>query len=475
MLFRSIQIGALMILFVSICPLLFLTINEGLISTLFIFILVTTLGLWLCWKVSSNLSDRKLKILGLFWLLKIGITLFLLYFGWIPQLDPSSDSWGYDPQRFYVDSMSLVENNWQPLSALNYQGIVYFYGVFFYLFGQNPVLPALINAFITLLGSLFLIKTAYSFVLVRTNKDWLIAGILLIPEILWYDVMTSRENLMAVLIIFVVFSVARFFHTSKNLSFIKASLIAIFSLVLILAIRTSIVIPVVISIFCMSFYFPTKNKSTSLIKLMLFAFIGLCIAIGPLIQSFAGGANLDYIAMLESLISFENNVASTFSWSDNSIGLLLKPNSLLEAVLFLPPRMILYIIAPMPDVAISIPELINGSWYFWQKLMIVPTSICMVIGFPFVLAGTAKAWTERSNLPKPLVFYISFWIIFMAVAGGNIIIHERYRVMFTMIMFLCIWWGYTRCQYSSIRFWGVLWFSFLTFFAVFYLVFKGII
>ena len=162
-------------------PWLVFTVSVALANTLLIFLFVTGMGLWFCQITQDVLRDPKLKILGAFWLLKVIITLFLLYVGWIPQLDRSSVNWGYDPQRFYIDALYLIENGWKPVAGTNYQGIVFYFAIFFNIFGHNPVIPALVNIFVTLIGTLFLIRYVYCFAPERTSKDWTVAWLLLVP------------------------------------------------------------------------------------------------------------------------------------------------------------------------------------------------------------------------------------------------------------------------------------------------------
>ncbi len=454
---------------------LVITVKVALANTLLIFVTFTGLGLWLCHRTRFDLADPKLKILSTFWLFKVLITLFLLYVGWIPQLDPSSASWGYDPQRFYIDSWDLIENGWNPLAGANYQGIIFYYGAIFYLFGHNPVIPALINAFVTLLGTLFLIRFVYSFVPERTTKDWTIASLLMVPEVLWYDVMTARETLMSVLIIFGVLSIARYLVDIKNVGLGRTLLVSGMSLFVILAVRTSMAIPVVASIGIMVFFLRSKRKMGAFTKVMM---LGLAIAgmsMGPLIQNLAGGSDVDYFAALVSAHSFESNVASNaaVSWSENSIGLLLKPNNAMQALLYLPLRMVLYLAAPLPNIAISVSELIEGSWGAWQNLMTIPTSAMMLLGFPLALASAEHAWRFRRYQSAPFALHITLWVTFIAVAGGNIIIHERYRVMFTLLLFTCMWLGYTHCTHSEVKRWAIPWYILLIVSAVFYTSYKG--
>lgn len=451
------------------------TVSAALANTLVLFVFLTAMGLWLCHRTRVNLGDPKLNILGTFWLLKVGITLLLLYAGWIPYLDPAtSPIWGYDPQRFYQYAWDLIENGWTPLDGLNYQGAIYYYGGIFYLFGYNPVIPALINAFVTLLGTLFLIRCLYSFVPDRTAKDWTIAGLLLVPEVLWYDVMTSRETLMAALIIFAALGAGRYLVGVKKSSLASTLLLSGTALFAILAVRTSMAIPVVASTAIMALVLRSHHKMGALMKVLL---VGLGIAVlsaGPLVQNLAGGSDVNYLEALESAQSFETNVAAQIEWSDNSIGMLLAPNNAWQSLLYLPPRMVLYLAAPFPNAAVSLTELIDGSWTAWQPLMTLPTSAMMLLGFPYVLAGGAQAWRFRRRQPAPLVSHITFWITFMAVAGGNIIIHERYRLMCTLLLFACMWFGYTRCSRREVKRWAFPWFGLLAAGAVFYVGYKVI-
>ena len=148
------------------------------------------------------------------------------------------------------------------------------------------------------------------------------------------------------------------------------------------------------------------------------------------------------------------------------------PNSFLEMFVFLPFRMILYLAAPLPNIAVSWSALIDGEFNAWERLMTLPTSVLMLLGFPYVLAGSAYAWFNRIQFPALLVIPIGFWVTFASVVGGNIIIHERYRLMFTLLLFACMWLGFTQSRVSSVIRWAALWFGLLTAAAVFYIGYK---
>lgn len=452
------------------------TVNEAILRTIVLLIVVAGGGLWLSVRESAKLGDPKLGVLGDLWLIKVFATLVLLFLGWIPQLDPSnSSSWGYDPQRYYQYSWDLVQQQWSTIGLeQNYQGILFYYGAALALFGHNPVVPALVNCTATLIGTLFIIRCAYSLMPTKTPADWYIAFILLIPEIIWYDVMTSRETLMAMLVAFSVLSVGKSLCGVGHSGAGKRLLLVCICLLLILTIRTSVIIPVLLSIWLMLLTLRSKSAANYGSKMSWFVFGIVALMLGPLIQRLMGGYDIDYLFLIERLQSPELNVASNQDWGEQSIGLLLLPTGPIQSVLFLFPRMLLYLAAPLPNVFVSVNELASGSWNAWQTLMTIPTSVLMLVSFPYVLAATSLGWSRRRDATGLLVFPISFWVNFAAVSGGNLIIHERYRLLFTLMLFVCAWIGYTRASQSAVRNWSIWWFGFLGIAASFYLIYKAI-
>jgi hypothetical protein len=450
------------------------SVEEFLINTLLLLVVLSIVGLWLSNRTAHRLGDRKLKILGSFWLVKVLATLTLLYAGWIPQLDPStSSSWGYDPQRYYQYSWDLVLQSWNPVGLeQNFQGIIYYYGAIFAILGRNPVIPALVNAFVTLLGTLFLIRCAYQSMPNRTTADWRIAYLVLIPEVLWYDVMTSRESLMAVLLIISTIASGQYLVGVGRISMKTTVILVSGALVAILAVRTTMVLPVLGATVIMAMLFRSRGPMGPFIKFAPLLLGIAALMAGPVIQKITGGYDLDYIVILERIQGGEE-IRAEDEWKSNSIGLLLMPSGLLQSVAFIPPRMVLYLVAPLPIIDISAAELATGSWGAWQRLMTLLTSVMMLAGFPYVLAGSALSWRLRETYPALLIIPIAFWVNFVAVVGGNTIIHERYRLMATLLLFATAWIGYTRCSPNMIRSWLVSWLGLLGAGAIFYIIYKN--
>lgn len=453
--------------------LLLATVQVALVNTLALFLFVTLIGFWRCRVTAVRLGDTKLRVLGTLWLIKVGLTLVLLYAGWMPELDPaSSDTWGYDPQRFYRDAYDLIENGWNPVVNSNYQGIIFYYGAVFYLFGHNPVVPALINAFVSLLGMLFLIRIAYEFKAQRSPRDWTLAYLLLIPEFLWYDVMTSRETLTAVLVLVPTLSLGRYLVGPVKPSLLRTMLVGGACLAMLLAVRTSMAIPVVASVGMMVLFLQSSRRFSLALKVLFMILIIGLLSLGPMVQQITGGSAVDLLETVQRVQSFKDNVASRSEWSENSVGLLLAPNNVFESFLFLVPRAIMYLVAPLPNISVPITDLLAGSWAAWQRLFAIPTSLMMIVVLPYALAGFSLALKQRKQWPAPLVLHISFWITFLAIAGGNIIIHERYRVMMELLLFASAWLGYTSCTKKQINRYAVAWYSVLASAAMFYMIYK---
>ena len=61
---------------------------------------------------------------------------------------------------------------------------------------------------------------------------------------------------------------------------------------------------------------------------------------------------------------------------------------------------------------------------------------------------------------------------FLSISGGNIIIHERYRIMATLLFYASAWLGYTMCEFATIKKYSFIWFSFLIMCGVFYILYK---
>ncbi|MBA3005552.1 MAG: hypothetical protein KJ900_01015 [Proteobacteria bacterium] len=467
---------ALLILLLGVGSALILaTIQQASFNSVFLLGFVAIGGLVLCQNTQIRLNDQSLKILGYFWLIKLGLSLLLLYAGWMPQLDESSSAWGYDPQRYYFQAQELIDYGWSTdFISLNYVGILYYYGAIFYVLGHNPVIPALINAFVTLVASLYLVKVGYEIKRQKGPRDWTLAFALLLPELLWFDVMTSRETLVAALLLFAMLTTGRYLARTAPLSFFKVLAIVGLSVLAIAAVRTSMVFPVFISVVLMILLVKPQRGSRVVQRAILVVAAAVILIVLPGISGYLGGYDFDMGKALQQASSATGNIAlsADMEWSENSIGMLLMPEGVLQSILFLPPRMVLYLVAPLPNIWLSVSDLLAGSWGSWQKLFTLLSSVINVLAIPYALASFAQSIKRRKENVATLVFHVSYLVTFVAIAGGNLIIHERYRVMATLLLWGCAWLGATTCSKRLIVSASLLWYGLLTFGALFYLGYK---
>lgn len=452
------------------------TVDESLVSTLCTFCVVAVGGLFLCRTLQTQLRDTSLRVLGYFWLIKLALTFLFLYAGWIPQLDrATSIAWGYDPQRYYAEAQELVENNWSPdFLSLNYVGILYYYGAIFRVLGHNPVIPAVVNAFVTLLASLYLIKVCYEVRGRSEPGDWKLATVLLLPEMLWFDALTSRETLLAALLVVALLTAGRYLAQSARLSLTSLLAIAGPCAIAIAAVRTTMVVAIFVAVTLMVLLVRPKHSTQLMSRTVLtVAIIGL-VVLAPVMADFLGAYGLDFATLFEAATSAAALTAGNedFEWSENSIGMLLVPQNVLQSLLFIPPRMVLYLIAPLPNIGVPLGDLVAGSWNAWQKLLASMTSALNLIAVPCALAGLIAAVRSRKENAAPLILHIAYWITFIAIAGGNLIVVDRYRVMATPLLWACAWLGTRSNARPLIPAMTMFWFGTLGVGAMLYLGYK---
>ncbi len=442
------------------------------LNTVLLFIFVAVLGFCISLNCVNKL-DPQLKLIPIFWLLKIFITYFLLTRGWIIDLNESTNpNWGYDPQRYYSQAKELIDNSWIFLGGLNYVGILYFYGFIFFLFGHNPYAPALINCLFSLSAIVLLLRFIYSIIPEKNIYNWKLIFLLLIPELLWFDIMTSRESLVQCLIIFatVYFARLRIFKISNTLTIIYVFQIVI-SLLLLAFIRTSMLVPILIIYFLSIIYF--NNNRNRILQILNFSILIIFVIFSyNYINDFAGLSSFDLENSVNEISKSDNNIASNgIEYGENSISQLLFPGNWFQAIIFVPFRVVLYVISPLPSIGISLIGLFNGNSGSYQNLMVIPSSIINILLFPSILALTVNSLgNKRNNIF--LWVLIPFWIVFISIAGGNLIIHERYRLMCSIYFVACGILSNNYTPISILKKYKILWYSFLCFFSLFYATYK---
>jgi hypothetical protein len=509
--------------------------GSSLLPTLLLVAIVALGGVALIHAVADRLRDPNIDKLGYVFAAKLFLLLVLVYAGWVPELDPNAPGFGNDPQRFYFTSLDLAAQGFDPESvpSTNYVGIFYVYAAVFALFGQTPLAPALVNGFASLVTALLVILVAYTLRPVRGPRDWTLGLVMLVPDIMWYDVQTSRETLAMALIAVSTLTAGLYVRTQRNSYGTSQVAIVLIALAGLGLIRTSMMLPVIAIIAFLVIAYgrgaPVRRMLGSLAMLVLAVVIGV---VDPMVSQAMSGQSVVFNPFrfyAEPLPSGPGSAAPQVSappvssptavliqpstgvpvsseappssptaavvqptvpvpvdaeappalnWTDRSIGLLFAARNPMELILFAPIRLLIYVVAPLPNISVELVGLGVGSYAAWTKASNVLSALTYLILFPLALASLTDLVMRRSRSPF-LILHAAFWPIMLAIAvgstqGGVQVIHERYRVMAIPLMLACVWAGQFAPR-PLIRWTYIAWIALLVGGAVFYIVYKYVL
>jgi len=393
-------------------------------------------GRWM----AKELNDPKLAYAGCFALLKMPLCLLIILFGWMPDLHDTSTILGSDPQRFYHQSVEMAESSSPSNTVLpvNYVGILYYYFFIIKLFGRHPVYPALINGLISFQCMILLTRWMYHLKPRRDKTDWTIGLFILIPEYMWFDSITSRETIVAAICVFILYV---YFREQSSATFDLVRYPIFSGLVIFLGIiRTSMLIPIMLIIIILSFLKLPSRRSTPAMVMTAIIFVAAGL-LSPEISVQLGSTDFAYVDLVEVAAYSDPEVISPEGWSERSIGRMLVPKSLLEVFLFALPRVLIYIVSPLPThLYVPFNAIIAGSWDAWQSLVTILSSILYVVLLPVGIAGVVSFYKDSTLHPK-LIIYVPTLVLLVAIGVGVPIIHERYRVMAIPFLWTTMWLG----------------------------------
>ena len=165
-------------------------------------------------------------------------------------------------------------------------------------------------------------------------------------KLLWYDVMTSRETLVAVLLLISMLTAGSYFTRIVKITNLKIIIILGVSVLGIAAVRTSMLLPLFSSILLMVILIGNIGGMTNNKKiLVIFISFGIFI-FSQFFNEFLGGNAVDISEGIRQAVTAKDNVALSgdMQFTENSISLLLMPEGILQAILYLPLRIILYLV-----------------------------------------------------------------------------------------------------------------------------------
>ncbi len=413
---------------------------------LLIFFIV--IGVYLCKRTVISCGDNRLSYLPLVWILKIVIACLFVRFGWQDEL--ARDGllyYAYDAKRYYYESYELINNKWVPHTHINSSGILYYYALIFYFFGHSPYVSAIVNSFVTLLAVVTVFKALYKITVDYPHRRWVLIYILLIPDLIWYDSITAREGICASLLLMAFTNIQQLIkECNHNDTLIKNIFLFFLSCTILLLIRSTMLwaiftVLVLLSLFLLKNY---KNNSIQIARCSAALIIViLAIALRPIALKETGSKTLGWVATMSTLTSAEKNAASTSSqWSEKSLGKAIIPDNLAQAVVYLPIRMMAYLLAPIPNIPITREDIAQNRYSVWQNLCAIATSLLIILIFPYCLLGIWNLIPIRKERISYIVWCLAFLATWACIAGGNFIIQDRYRSMMLPLLFIFAWFGF---------------------------------
>lgn len=415
---------------------------DGLYRTIALLWIVVAIAAVMIARTAIRLRDDALMKLGYVWAVKLILVLTLLIVGWMPMLDPASSLFGYDPQRYYFDAETLRLSGFdiRALPILNYTGILYLYGGMFVLFGHNPVAPALVNIFLTLVATLVLVRAGYAAKGVRSPHDWTLGLAMVVPDVIWFDALTSRETLTMSCLTIGILGIGAYFTTSRRP---RAYLLIapVLALTVVGIVRTTVFFIALAAIGGMYLLAQMSWRRRLAAIVPVAFFVGL-LFVWPQIAQRIGSYNFDIREVL-SIANRASRVLSEegYTWSDRSLGRLLVQQSAAGIVLLSPVRMVAYLIIPFPNVHPDIDGLAAGSWYEWQGLMLALSAVIYIVFVPCAFASLIDVIRRRAGRMSTAI-HLGAWLSLLGAAVGNQIMQERYRVVGILLLWGAIWLGF---------------------------------
>ena len=356
------------------------------------------------------------------------LSLLILHFNWIPYLEIDVfDEIAFDPQRYYEAASMYVNKDFES-EQLNYVGVVYFYVIIFRIFGLDPLVPLFVNELFSLYALLLITK-----IFTCEDKDNIKYFLLLslIPEVVYFNVLSSREVLSMSLATIIC---CKLYHLqSKNNLF---DIVIVFASFFLLAIiRTPFAMASALGFFSFILFSKKRSKSTlfwGLLVIIVGGYAGINFS-----ESLGSTNDAEYLEQaIERKTGGDNEAVEEFGYSSNSFTKKLIPHNLVEFVIFGFIRSFLYLI-PSPvsirNPLLTLRNLIGFSTFSYTELTTIAMFIFVV--FLFLKREFLIPYYKSHKL------FVIYYLVFFFVVGmfNTIIVQQRYRIVSDLLFFaLCI-------------------------------------
>lgn len=356
--------------------------------------------------------------------------LYWLAYNWTPYLHVGSGHWGFDAQRYYYYAIRTTMNE-NFVYNLNYRGIVDIYKFIMNVLGFDPLIPFFVNSLVFLFAVILLAKHISNRIL-HTNKFiHYFLMLIMIPELAYYNIMTSRELFCASFVIISIVYVDRFATEKKRWDLWKGILAFLFLTI----IRPPFAFAVALAIGIWLMY-NNKGKLSKYRTALMIGFLGIML-VGLFVSRSLGSVTDEGDLFDRASNSISGNVTETSiegAYSESSISRLLIPHNTIEAIIFGFIRSFAYVV-PEPRAVYAPWNVIIRIFNFKALGSGMPNLTAFIM--LFFLRPVYREIRSLKKHSSSEAIYIYAFIVFFFVIGIFMaqFIHVRYRVVYDLLFF----------------------------------------
>jgi hypothetical protein len=392
--------------------------------------------------VAEKLDDRRLLAIRWIQFAKLVIVFLLVYVHWAKFLDPGSGLiWDYDPQRYFLQAQQWASSglSWDAKPSASYVGVIYYYGALAWVFGSSPLIPALINTLTTLLSILSIIMVGRGLLGERTKGLWLLGLILLLPDILWFDCISSRESLCLFLI---TTCLTIMLSCSEGILAQKISagrlLTYLVSILLLTATRATMALGVVLVTMVQMFIAQGSKRSIApRVAVVSVLVAGLA---GSAMLALSLGSTITALNLGKENLMGMNTDRNNYYVEDSVTRHLASDNPVVNAFAA-PIRAMFYVVNGLPAAIENPPVLWDPSTPYFQAIASAITGTLNMLAIPLFFLGARKAF-NRADRSAFWSVVVPTLILLAALGYGTQIIQERYRTQLMPMYWTIVWIGF---------------------------------
>jgi len=368
----------------------------------------------------SNINNSKIFT---FFLLKTLLGYIYLGLVWnkelyIANLKAQTVLDAYDAMRYYWQSANLAIHNFDFSYIIEIEHIstIYFFASILYLFSCSIFS---IHSFVSLI-SYFLILGLNRYITksnATVNNYAAILLIIIIPEIAFFQAISSKECITSILFGAIILT---FLNLSKKKSILKLILLTFFCSYLI-ALRIYFILYIILILFVFLYFSQIKA-----IKKIIFILLSFLII---LVFYFVFQSQVNTIIDIYTWSADLQTQKDIRDFSSNSFALAFSSDNIFIKMLISPIFLLTYIISPIQIVLIT-PFVSSLDLYISAI-----SSFIYVLIFPRILLIVYYGFRNKTYNNAFIVTFIGLLLLY-STANSNVIIHERYRVPFMLIIMI---------------------------------------